>query len=183
MWLFKLNRVGVLIALVVAVGRLAVAGETQRVLRVDYISPLLLQNITNEPPLCRPLPPPAEIFLRAPSRSLTSAQRWDQFEAEFGIHDRATSPIKSSLQQAKYQLDRALFWGNELAKTVERSLEWDFSLNRLTEPSSAPSSSFRQPPSNPFLATLRGARLKSKITLKLTDTPAFSLRLDLPLGE
>lgn len=170
--------------------QLAIAEEPKRELLVDFVSPALLgqtnqhfvnqqdilvshstSNTKNADTLLVEHPPP------------TSTSRWRAFEAEFGIHQREPAPFMASLQLTKYEVDRVIFWADELSRTVARALEFDYRVARLTELGEDVDAPFRQARSNPLLRAFEDVRLKSAINLSFVAPPTLALKLELPFGN
>src|SRR5213594_2628057 len=100
----------------------------------EYVAPSLLDDST-EPTagtMLNPSVTETDIHATAASaRHVTSIDRWERFEAEFGIKRREDSLMFGSLQEAKYQLDRATFAMQELILTVEEALRFDYGMENF----------------------------------------------------
>lgn len=147
---------------------------------VDYVSPSLLKDspaatnsvahhaTTNIPTVAvRPRP-------------VSAVDRWERFEAEFGIKQRNNSVMLDSLQTAKYQLDKTTFVMQEWIYSIEDTLSFDYGLNDLGLPAAKP---YRPASSTGFVDTLLSARLKSDINLNLVGASFVGVKLVLPLGN
>ena len=108
---------------------------------------------------------------------VAAPERWAKFEVEFGIQQLSPSLVKGSLQNAKYQLDRATFTLQEFVDTVRNRLQFDYG---MTTPVVA---ARRGSTGNLFTDTLTRARLQSALDLKLGAKSFFGVKLVLPLGD
>ncbi len=117
----------------------------------------------------------------APRRE-TEADRWQRFEAEFGIKQREQSPVLGSIQVAKYQLDKTTFALQETLNKLEESLEFDYGLRDLGLPVSPPKP-YRPSARYGLIDALEGARLKSEVDLKLARDSFIGVKLELPIGN
>jgi hypothetical protein len=123
--------------------------------------------------------------MQEPKRELTRGERWEKFEADFGIGKRDPSLLKGSIESAKYRLDRTVFALNEFVQGMEDAFSFDYELRTLrrgagtNEPTRAASSS-----AIPLWNAVENARLKSDIDLDMTGGRAFvGVRLVLPIGD
>ena len=107
-----------------------------------------------------------------------SIDRWEKFEAEFGVQQPSRSLVKNSLQTAKYQLDRTALALQEFVDTVSDRLRFDYGLSDL---GLAPRTYV--PTGNFLTDTLNQARLKSDIDVKLGAKAFVGVKLTLPLGN
>jgi hypothetical protein len=167
---------------------LARAGEADRRLLINYIS--------NSPP-CESLAETNSVpvnttaastnddravrKVQAPHNELTSGDRWEKFETDFGVSDKDPSLVKGSLESAKYQLDRTLFGMKEFVQEVS----FDYELRNMggtpcpathSGPSSAPIS---------LWDCVEQARFKSDINMNVLDGGGafLGVRLVLPIGN
>lgn len=107
-----------------------------------------------------------------------AADRWEKFEAEFGIQHPSLSAMKSSLQTAKYQLDRTTLAMQEFVDTVTDWLRFDYSLS-----DAGLATRSRVATGNFVTDSLSQVRLKSDIDLKLGEKVFVGVKLVLPLGN
>ena len=116
-----------------------------------------------------------------PKRELTQGERWEKFEAEFGIHEKDPSLIKGSIESAKYRLDRTVFALNEFVQNVEDALSFDYGLRSLATNESTRAASASP---IPLWDAIENARFKSDINLDMPGGRAFvGVRLVLPIGD
>jgi len=109
---------------------------------------------------------------------LPAADRWEKFEAEFGIQQPSQSLVKGSLQNAKYQLDRTSLVLQDFIAMVNDHLRFDYGLSDI---GLAPRSHVAT--GNFLTDTLCKIRLKSDIRLKIGEKPFVGIKLELPLGD
>jgi hypothetical protein len=148
---------------------------------VDYVAPWLLEG-TNEVPLRLSVRlTNSEVAVIAPRR-LTEADRWERFEAEFGIKQREPSAVLGSIQTAKYHLDKTAFVLQETINKIEESWEFDYGLRDLGLPVSPPKP-YRPSAKYGLMDSLEGARLKSEVDLKLARDSFIGVKLELPIGN
>lgn len=124
-------------------------------------------------------------FMNQPRHQLTQGERWEKFEAEFGLVERNPSLIKGSLESAKYRLDKTVFQVNELVQNVENALSFDYGL-RPADGSNGANRFTRSTPTSPIPLwnMVENARLKSDIDLNVPRARAFvGVRLVLPIGD
>jgi hypothetical protein len=123
--------------------------------------------------------------MHEPSRAHTAGDRWEQFEAEFGIREKAPSLVKGSLESAKYGLDKTVFTVNEFVQDVQDRLSFDYelrSLGRATNPNESPRTASSS--TIPVWDAVENARLQSDINLDAARGRAFvGVRLVLPIGD
>jgi hypothetical protein len=117
-------------------------------------------------------------------RPSTSGERWEKFEAEFGISQKDPSFIRASMETAKYQLDHTLFGMQEFINDVETAVSFDCELRTLgRQPSSARHSAVSSVPI-PWWDTMEKARFQSDIDVNMAGGRAFvGVRLMLPIGN
>jgi hypothetical protein len=171
--------------LVAASVGLALSGTVQGQqpqLLVDYVPPSLLQ--TNSDSAASPLPKPLSAdstnrtIASAPTRH-TSVERWEKFEAEFGIKEKDPSVVKSSIESAKYKLDETVF----AAKEFVESFRYDAYLKDLMTGSSSTAPS-RRYYSDPILDCLENAQIESGVDWDAHAGRAFvGVRFVLPFGD
>lgn len=148
---------------------------------VDYVAPSLLEGTNEAPPRLSVRLTNSEVTVTAPRR-LTEADRWERFEAEFGIKQREQSLMLGSIQAAKYQLDKTAFALQETLNKIEDTLRFDYGLSDLGLPVSPPKP-YRPGASYGLVDSLQGARLKSEVDLKLARDSFVGVKLELPLGN
>ena len=138
-------------------------------LMVDHV-PAAFLSVTN----MRPITAPTTGIAVAP----IATDRWEKFEAEFGIQQPSRSPVKGSMQTAKYQLDRTTLALREFVDTVTDRLRFNYGLSDLgwTPRTHVTTGNF-------LTDTLNGARLKSDIDVKLGAKTFVGVKLVLPLGD
>lgn len=122
------------------------------------------------------------IALPARKQPVTPGDRWAKFEAEFGITNKESSPVKSTLQSAKYQLDHTTFAVQEFVNNVENLLRFDYSVRDLMTSSSTPKI-HRGSTGSVWLDTFNEMRVRSDIDLKLSSRQFVGVKLVLPLGD
>ena len=123
--------------------------------------------------------------IQEPFRKRTAADRWEQFEIEFGIHKRDPSLVKGSLESAKYRLDETVFALNEFVHNMENRLSFDYELRSLGQPAN-PNESSRTASSSsiPLWDAVQNAHFKSDIDLDAARGHAFvGVSLVLPIGD
>ena len=117
-------------------------------------------------------------------RSSTSGERWEKFEAEFGIGKKDPSVIKASIASAMYELDRSLFGMQEFVHDVQTAVSFDYELRTLGHASSSTRHSMVSSVPIPWWDTMEKARFQSDIDLNMGGGRAFvGVRLMLPLGN
>lgn len=118
-----------------------------------------------------------------PRGRLSEGERWEKFEAEFGVEKKSSSLMKGALEEAKYRLDSATFAMHDLVKNVEERFRFEYQLRDLS--SSAPRTRGLRPMySNPFEDMIDNARLRSDVDLNVFSQRAFvGLRLVMPFGD
>jgi len=117
-------------------------------------------------------------------RSSTSGERWEKFEAEFGIGKKDPSVIKASIASAMYELDRSLFGMQEFVHDVQTAVSFDCELRTLGHASSSTRHSMVSSVPIPWWDTMEKARFQSDIDLNTAGGRAFvGVRLMLPLGN
>ena len=108
-------------------------------------------------------------------------ERWEKFEAEFGIRQPSPSLVKGSLQNAKYRLDEASVTLQEFVDTVHDRLRFDYGLTPAGSAGQRRGSTGNL--FTDFTDTLGRARLQSAIDTKLNAHSFFGVKLVLPLGD
>ena len=58
---------------------------------------------------------------------LTSTERWDRFEEEFGNHETPATPVRYAVAKGVYQLNVVLFTLGSIAQDVGSTLHWKHS--------------------------------------------------------
>ena len=173
------------IALAAVLIAMASRGITDAEPLSEYVAPSLLDGET-EPAAGIALHPSAmetAVYTTATSRRrVTSIERWERFEAEFGIKKREDSIMFGSLQEAKYQLDRATFTMQELILTVEEALRFDYGLSDLGLPVT-PSKSPRSTSGDLWWDAVQNARFKSDVSLNVGRESFVGVKLVLPIGD
>ena len=107
-----------------------------------------------------------------------AADRWEKFEAEFGIQQPSQSLVKGSLQNAKYQLDRTALVLQDFIEMVNDRLRFDYGLSDIgVVPRSHVGTG------NFLTDALCKIRLKSDIRLRVSEKPYVGIKLELPLGD
>lgn len=115
-------------------------------------------------------------------------QRWERFEAEFGIQRKDDSLAKNTMRTAKYRLDRATFAMQEFVDNVESAMRFDYGWNDRAEGVEVERRA-RLParPSDGFMElmtdSLRNARLQSDVELRLDGRAFIGIKLVLPVGD
>lgn len=122
--------------------------------------------------------------IRAPQMSSTSGDRWEKFEAEFGIPCKDPSLIKGSMESAKYRVDRTLLGMQEIVQDVQKAVSFDYELRRLSHPSSSTNRLTASSVPIPLWDTMEKARFRSDIDLNMAAGRAFvGVQLVLPVGN
>jgi len=156
----------------------------------DYVPPSLWQPETTPSPTSTPAEnntvPTVDtnllILLIAPS-DLTGEERWEKFQDQFGIQHPEQSVFKSSIQTAKYDLDEAAFAVNELTRSVEDALRFEYDVRELTrlQLENRPKTRIYGDPWTDFL---ENARLKSDVHLDAFRRDAyFGVKFLFPVGD
>ena len=152
---------------------------------VDYVPPYLLVDATGPSDATTWRASVTETNMLANAvhnRPVTSADRWERFEAEFGVKQRLNSPVLGSLQEAKYRLDWATFTMQEMILSVEEAFRFDYGLEDLGLPVT-PSKSPRHTSGSLWWDAIQHARLQSDINLKIAAQSFVGVKLVLPLGD
>jgi hypothetical protein len=123
--------------------------------------------------------------LQEPKRELTRGERWEKFEADFGIAKKDPSLLKGSIESAKYRLDRTVFALNEFVQGVENTFSFDYELRALHRRADTSESAHAASSSPiPLWNAIENAHLKSDIDLDMAGGRAFvGVRLVLPIGD
>jgi len=155
-------------------------GQPQRLL-VDYVSPSLLQTNANSstsvPQKLFPSNSTNQTIANPPAR-LSKGDRWEKFEAEFGIKEKDSSFVKGTIESAKYKLDETVFAAKEFVDT----LRYDGYLKDFVggSDSNAP----RRYYSDPVRDAWENAEIRSGVDWDAQSRRAFvGIRLVLPLGD
>jgi len=172
-----------LAALCVAV---AWCGHVRAQLITDYVSRSLLA--TNQAAVSSPASAMSRVetdehTLAVRPNALTAGERWEKFEAEFGITNRSSSTMVGSMESAKYQLDKSTFAIQEFANNVADALRFDYGWSDLTGSKPSSTTDPPQPNANPILDSLENARFKSDIDLNLIGGSFVGVKLVLPFGN
>jgi hypothetical protein len=183
---FKSNTVRCREILAAVIFAAAWQGNARAQLMADYVSPSLLK--TNRPAVAstNPALSRTESDLRTVAvrpTALTSGERWEKFEAEFGITNKNSSAMMGSVESAKYQLDKSTFAMQEFVNSVVDTLSFDYGVSDLTGSKPSSTTAPPQPNANPVLDSLENARLKSDINLTLAGPPFVGVRLVMPFGN
>jgi len=110
-------------------------------------------------------------------RAMSSGDRWEKFEQEYGIKKESASTLGRMIQSAKYELDTMCFTAMEGARELEFTR--DFGIDSENGTGEA------QPDySVPMVGRLGHAQLKSEVTVHDPQTgEAFvGLKLAIPFG-
>ena len=122
--------------------------------------------------------------VKVPPKELTSGDRWEKFETEFGTPQKDPSLMKGSMESAKYQLDRSLFGMQEFAQNVQTAVSFDYELRSLGRSPAPHNRSSASSVPIPLWDTMERARFQSDIDLNTAGGRAFvGVRLTLPLGN
>ena len=123
--------------------------------------------------------------MKEPHRDLTQGERWEKFEVEYGILQKNSSLVKSSLESAKYRLDKTTFAVNEFVHGVQDAFSFDYELRSLGRGTHTNESTrIASSSSIPLWDAVENARLKSDIDLDVPGGRAFvGVRLVLPIGD
>lgn len=122
--------------------------------------------------------------MRVPRKQLTSGDRWENFETEFGVPQKDPSLIKGSMESAKYQFDRTLFGAQEFVNDVQNAVSFDCELRSLGRSPSLTDRSSASSVPIPLWDTMERARFQSDIDLNMAAGRAFvGVRLVLPIGN
>ena len=124
-------------------------------------------------------------LMNRPRQPLTQGERWEKFEAEFGLKEKNPSLFKSSLESAKYRVDKTTFALNEFVQNVENALSFDYGL-RPAGGRNGTNTATRGAATSPIPLwdAVQNARFKSDIDLNVPGGRAFvGVRLVLPIGD
>jgi hypothetical protein len=111
----------------------------------------------------------------------TSADRWEKFEARFGIAEREPSLVLGTVQTAKYNLDTLLFAVDDFTHNLSDSMQFEYGGGRFRRVSTFGEGRWHDP-SDPMPAVLNNARLG--LDLNITGgKPYVGVKLTLPLGD
>jgi hypothetical protein len=112
----------------------------------------------------------------------TSGDRWESFEAEFGLANKNPSLVLGSIQNAKYQLDRATFAIQQFTQNVESVLKFDYGIADLV--GAAPRRQGRPTTAGSiFRDSLDQVRIKSDIRLNALGESYIGVKLEMPFGN
>jgi hypothetical protein len=168
------------------------AQEAKRELLVEHVSPSILtapsastNSFASMEAVKRISGEEAARLMDQPRHRLTEGERWEKFEAEFGLAEKDPSLIKGSLESAKYRLDKTVFEVNDFVQNVENALSFDYGLRPALDregTNTAPRSAAPSP--IPLWDMVQNARFKSDIDLNVPRGQAFvGVRLVLPIGD
>ena len=118
----------------------------------------------------------------APARSKDMGQRWQKFEAEFGIAQPSSSLLVGSLQNVKYQLDWTSFALHEFTETLADRFRFTYSLTDLGL-ASRPNQPAHTIPDNFVDDALSNLRLQTVIDLNVGEKSFVGVKLVLPVGN
>jgi hypothetical protein len=122
--------------------------------------------------------------VKVPREELTSGDRWEKFETEFGTPKKDPSLIKGSMESAKYQLDRSLFGMQEFVQNVQDAVSFDYELRNLDRSPAPNARPWASSVPIPMWDTMERARFQSDIDLNTAGGRAFvGVRLTLPIGN
>jgi len=169
----------------------AEAQEANRQLLIEYITPS---------PLCEPWPATnslslnqrsdttndeaAALKVQSPRKSLTSGERWENFECEFGIPHKDPSRFKASIETVKYRLDRTLFGVQEIVQGFQNVASFDYELRSVGRSSSSTNRLMASSVPIPLWDTMERARFRSDIDVNMGAGRAFvGVQLVLPIGN
>jgi len=114
-------------------------------------------------------------------RKTTSIDRWEKFEAEFGIAEKEPSLVLGTMRTAKYNLDTFLFTVDDFARNLSDSLQFEYDDGRLYHVSDLRERS-RRKSSNPPAGVAENARFGLDVTMS-GGKPYVGLKLVVPLGN
>gem|GEM_PF-2997095 len=177
--MFGLRQMVVGLALSASGALVLFAETTNRALLVDVVAPTVWRtNRSDRLPLPAVNPGVESVGGPAPPDAA-----WEKFEEQFGIHEPEATPFHAVLRLTKYEVDRALFWANELTKTVERALQFEYPLGKLMAPDNEPAASVRPAPSHPLWRAVHETKFKADLKLHITSPPTIGVRLEIPIGD
>ena len=120
---------------------------------------------------------------QASRKPLTSGERWEKFEVEFGIRQKDPSLIKGSMISAKYELDRTLFGMQEILQDIQKACSFDYELRNLGRLSASDNRSATSSIPIPLWDTMERARFQSDIDLNMGGRADIGVQLVLPIGN
>jgi hypothetical protein len=121
---------------------------------------------------------------QGPRKHLTSGERWEKFEVEFGIRQKDPSLIKGYMESAKYELDRTLFGMQEILQDIQKACSFDYEIRNLGRLPSADNRSTSSSVPIPLWETMERARFQSDIDLNMAGGRAYvGVQLVLPIGN
>jgi hypothetical protein len=170
----------------------ACAQEAKRELLVDHVFPSVLaapaattNSVAAMDAVKAMSGEEATRFMEQPPRQLTQGERWEKFEAEFGMAEKNPAFIKGSIESAKYRLDKTVFEANEFVQNLENAFSFDYGL-RAANGAGGTNTSARGASASPIPLwdAVENARFKSDIDLNIPGGRAFvGVRLVLPIGD
>ena len=106
---------------------------------------------------------------RFPIRKLSEGQKWIRFEEEFGVRDRSDSMVLSSIQSAKYQLDKTVFALDVFVDQCERAIQMDYDVSRgdFQVGGTGPAPLSKRVYSDPLRDAWENARLRSDVDVNV----------------
>jgi hypothetical protein len=114
-------------------------------------------------------------------RKNTSADRWEKFEAEFGITEKEPSLVLGTMQTAKYNLDTILFTVDDFAQNVSDTLQLEYDAGKFRRVSTLGERSGRESPRS-LVAAVDNARLGLDLNIN-GGKPYVGVKLVVPLGN
>jgi hypothetical protein len=104
-------------------------------------------------------------------RKPTDADAWDKFEAEYRPEPRSPSPVKRSIETAKYGLDTTLFGIDRFVRSIRDHADFEFEQG-----------SFRRTRANSHGGLLDNPRVKLDLDM-LRSKPYLGVRVVIPFGN
>ncbi len=156
------------------------AQESQRMLLAAYVPPQLLSAPADESTNSTwALAAPDLGGLAVTAQHPRAEQRWEKFDAEFGIRQRSPSLFKGTLQQAKYNLDQTVFELDNFVNHLENALTFEYRLSGSHGSPHAARAYF-----SPLNDLWDNTRLKSEVNLDMLRGRAFvGITLQFPFGD
>jgi len=189
LFLFRVNSWGCILGLffILIVEKPVAQEPVEAYLIVQVPTSDLSKRINREtqekPPLSSTTSNISQRIMKDAPRQMTVGERWEQFEAEFGIQQRNSSFVKGNIESAKYNVDKTLFAMQELVDNIENILRFEYELQELSAPLQN-EQEFKRKQSNFLLRTLESGSIKSDVKLNVFSGDAFvGVRLVLPIGD
>ena len=110
-----------------------------------------------------------------------SADRWEKFEAEFGITEKEPSLVLGTMQTAKYNLDTILFTVDDFAQNVSDAFQLEYDAGRFRRVPTSGERSGRES-SRSLVAVADNARLGLDLNFN-GGKPYVGVKLVVPLGN